>query len=530
MSGITPLIDTLMHQVLGRQSDSLQRSINAPVQPVTPGDGPRALSRDSSLDGRPTTNLPLDDLRRLPASPDQGGRGLPASKGEGAPGSTQTHFSPAARSIADVLLRFPAPPTAVRLDAPLMGPDEPASAETLSNRLNASIRDSGLFYEAHLKRWFQGEVPRQQLMREPQMQLARPQVSGPLPAGPQTQPGTLQPSGPLSAGQQVQPGALQSPGPLPAGPSMQSGALQPSGPLPAGPQIQPGVYQSTGQLSAGPQAQPGAYPSSAQTSADPQTSFVRPLVASQAPSWGAFPGSGTPGPILPNTALVFVQGAAGGVGVPGPSTAPAAQAAANLPGASAGAGGANTSAGVAPGLASERAGVERSVGSLATTPSPLTEKPEARALAARETAALREFEALSSTKREVVHESLQGLVRQQLEMLATPVLRWEGDVWAGIFMALVINLPTGRQQGDEGGEGAEAEQEWRSQMQLEVPNVGAFSVTLSLFRSVLDVSVDTFDEETYAHLAPSIGRLEERLGALDFQKVRVNLKQPQGET
>ncbi|WP_447527357.1 flagellar hook-length control protein FliK [Vreelandella sp. TE19] len=530
MSGITPLIDTLMHQVLGRQSDSLQRSINAPVQPVTPGDGPRALSRDSSLDGRPTTNLPLDDLRRLPASPDQGGRGLPASKGEGAPGSTQTHFSPAARSIADVLLRFPAPPTAVRLDAPLMGPDEPASAETLSNRLNASIRDSGLFYEAHLKRWFQGEVPRQQLMREPQMQLARSQVAGPMPAGPQTQPGALQPSGPLSTGQPLQPGALQSPGPLPAGPPIQPGVLQPSGPLPAGPQLQPNVYQSTGQLSAGSQAQPGAYPSSGQTSADSQTSFVRPLVAGQAPGWGAFPGSSTPGPILPNTALIFVQGAGGGVGVPGPSTGPAAQATANLPGASAGAGGANTGAGVTSGLASERAGIERSVGNLATTPSPLTEKPEERALAARESAALRDFEALSSTKREVVHESLQGLVRQQLEMLATPVLRWEGDVWAGIFMALVINLPTGRQQGDEGGESAEAEQEWRSQMQLEVPNVGAFNVTLSLFRSVLEVSMDTFDEETYAHLEPSIGRLEERLGALDFQKVRVSLKQPQGET
>ena len=44
------------------------------------------------------------------------------------------------------------------------------------NRLEASIRDSGLFYESHLKRWFQGETPRQQLLREPQMQ------PGPRPA------------------------------------------------------------------------------------------------------------------------------------------------------------------------------------------------------------------------------------------------------------------------------------------------------------------------------------------------------------
>lgn len=31
------------------------------------------------------------------------------------------------------------------------------------------MRDSGLFYEAHLSRWYRGEVSRQQLEQEPQM-------------------------------------------------------------------------------------------------------------------------------------------------------------------------------------------------------------------------------------------------------------------------------------------------------------------------------------------------------------------------
>ena len=40
---------------------------------------------------------------------------------------------------------------------------------------------------------------------------------------------------------------------------------------------------------------------------------------------------------------------------------------------------------------------------------------------------------------EVVHESLQGLVRQQLEML---VMALPGKVMCGLgFLALVINLP-----------------------------------------------------------------------------------------
>ena len=176
MSGITPLIDTLLHQVLGRQAEvSTQRALNAPVQPVYAGDGPRALQGDAGLDGRPLAPL-LGDLKRLPGSPDGFRQAPPGTLPGNAPSSTQTHFSPAARTIADVLLRFPAPPTVLRPQAPLMSTQEPPSAPVVANRLEASIRDSGLFYEAHLKRWFQGDTSRQQLMREPQMQ------PGPRPA------------------------------------------------------------------------------------------------------------------------------------------------------------------------------------------------------------------------------------------------------------------------------------------------------------------------------------------------------------
>src|SRR5690606_38117729 len=40
-----------------------------------------------------------------------------------------------------------------------------------------------------------------------------------------------------------------------------------------------------------------------------------------------------------------------------------------------------------------------------------------------------------------IADGLQGVVRHQLEVLAAPVLRWEGDLWAGIFVALVIQAP-----------------------------------------------------------------------------------------
>ncbi|UWN48855.1 hypothetical protein ASALC70_01045 [Alcanivorax sp. ALC70] len=54
--------------------------------------------------------------------------------------------------------------------------------------------------------------------------------------------------------------------------------------------------------------------------------------------------------------------------------------------------------------------------------------------------------ALSETQRDALH----GVLRHQLEMLATPVLRWEGDVWSGVFMALMIQLPDGSPEHREG--------------------------------------------------------------------------------
>ncbi|MCO7218134.1 hypothetical protein NH448_23220, partial [Halomonas sp. OfavH-34-E] len=53
MSGITPLIDTLLHQVLGKRVDvPPTKDPNAPVQPVDPGRGPGAVHSDSRLDAR----------------------------------------------------------------------------------------------------------------------------------------------------------------------------------------------------------------------------------------------------------------------------------------------------------------------------------------------------------------------------------------------------------------------------------------------------------------------------------------------
>lgn len=421
MSGITPLIDTLLNQVLGRQGEvSLQRALNQAVKPIPPGEGPRAVLGDANLDGRAST--PLSDLKRLPL-PLDGGRTPPRGDAlPSPPGSTQTHFSPAARTIADVLLRFPAPPSVMRPEAPLITSQETPGVSTVATRLEASIRDSGLFYESHLKRWFQGEGTRQQLLNEPQMQL----------------------------------------GPRPLAPLLPSGL---------------GITSSlTGLV---PWAMSGA----------------------QAGGQGGVS-------ILPNVPLVPM---AHENGLARPGVATSAQA-----------------------VASSQAAVStQATAPTQNPPAPVAMVGEGResSQARAEYSQAREMSELIANRpaRDIVHESLQSLVRQQLEMLVMPAIRWEGDVWAGIFMALVINLPT-REEGQEGKQQeGEPDGGWRSEMQLDVPQLGSFSASLWLYKNVLSIDFTTESNQAYQRIEAGLPALEKRLSALDLQNVQLRARYTEAE-
>lgn len=424
MSTINPLIDTLLHQVLGRRGDvSNQRLMDQPIRPVVPGEGPRALMGDARLDGRDAASTALRDtaLRDMRGLPSQLDGSRQPQRGDAQalpPGSTQTHFSPAARSIADVLLRFPAPPTVMRPEAPLMNAAEPASPAQLASRLEASVRDSGLFYEAHLKRWFQGDTSRQQLLREPQMQPG-PRATVPTPLAS------------TALGMGVTPQGM--------GSGMGAQGLVPSG--------------------------------------------TAPLMTAS-PSNAA---------ILPNTPLTPVA-----------SESAARAGVANAPASSPAA-----SAGPAVLNAAE----------VATTAKE-TSQASIDARLARDALDIMP----GRQPREVVHESLQSLVRQQLEMLVTPTIRWEGDVWAGIFMALVVNLPNREQTREDGGEQEAGEDNWQSDMQLDVPGFGAFSVSLRLYRGALSIDLTANDAQVHQRLEEGVPSLESRLEALDLRKVQVRAR------
>ena len=190
MSGLTPLIDTLLHQVLGKRVDvPVSRDPHAAVTPVDPSRFTRPAHSDSRLQGETTTGAPATqqttgNLPRPAAS-----ASLP-SPGEPDNASAVPHLSKSAWRIAELLQRFPAMPSRLAPSRPLLEtmPMRLSTAQTpgadalssdrhanivheLSGRLNGSVRDSGLFYEAHLARWFKGNMDITQLAREPHNHL-----------------------------------------------------------------------------------------------------------------------------------------------------------------------------------------------------------------------------------------------------------------------------------------------------------------------------------------------------------------------
>lgn len=407
MSGITPILDTLLHQVLGKRVDlPPPRDLNEAVKPLQAGTAPQAVHSDSRLDPRPppaaTGTGQASDRSAAPAAP-------PAV----AAGSTSTHFSAAARDIAEVLARFPAPPSTLRLAAPLLAPGGgSASPAELAARLKSSIDSSGLFYESHLARWYRGGLGREQLAREPQMQAS------------------------------------------PGGRPLAEGA----GPASATPTARAGM--------------PAADSSSARTSGTPQD---RTPAEPPARAGGAVPAPASGGQPLP-----------------------------------------------------EGAARERAVREWAVWEQVAREQP-----AAGRSGGVDAPPARAEGAGHGVNEALQGVVRQQLEMLAMPVLRWEGDVWSGLFMAFTLHFPeAGARDGQagsaEGGDTGTGGDEWVSELRLEIAGLGDVEVSLRMFREQLELGLATSSAAMVAELAARREEMETRLARCGFEAVSVRISDREG--
>lgn len=356
MSGITPILDTLLHQVLGRREGPVVRS--PAEQPVGPARAARAAApahSDSRLDPRP----PAEPGRaggvrgRAATAPAAGRR---PSSAIPVPQGASLRLGAAARAIADLLARFPAPSSALRPGGPLMQTAEPRDPAHLAARLRDSVESSGLFHEAHLRRWDAGRFPLPRLLREPQTAMTR---------------------------------------------SAAKSAAAPAGHSPAGP-------------------------------------------GTVAASAGTPPASVGRGDLVPA----------------GDGT-----------------------------------------GQVATPSAHAADAP-------------------------VVHPALEHLVRHQLELLANAPLRWEGEPWAGVFMAWLLQPPP-RHHDDASGSGRETARNddrtaWHSQVQLTLPALGEVAVRISLAPHRLTLQVEAGDHALPA-LRAGVEPVRGRLRRLGFDDVVLEL-------
>ena len=388
MSGITPILDTLLHQVLGRRDTPVDRPLpDQLIAPPRAGLPPQSAHSDSRLDPRPLPTARTTIGRGGKVNTEPASRGAAASAPEQG-GAVTTRFSTAARIIADILMRFPASPAAIRAQVPLLTTRERIHVAQLAARLRDSIESSGLFYEAHLLRWRGGTFPLAQLLREPQM---------------------------LWSGR-------------------------------------------AGTLPQAPPPPPGNAPAAA----------------------------------------------------PPPSNAPAAPST-HVPVASAATGSPNPATVASPGYGADGKPMASSLAGRADAPE-----------AAAQSGAL-----APASGAQAVHPALEGVLRHQLDVLAAPVLRWEGAPWAGAFMALTLQPPPHQPERQHPDEEQRSRQDgdapWQTRLTLRLAQLGEVKVNLRLGaqRVALDLQAEP-DAAERMDAASDI--LRERLGALGFQNVALRIR------
>jgi len=388
VSGITPILDTLLHQVLGRRDTPVDRPLpDQLIAPPRAGLPPQSAHSDSRLDPRPLPTARTTIGRGGKVNTEPASRGAAASAPEQG-GAVTTRFSTAARIIADILMRFPASPAAIRAQVPLLTTRERIHVAQLAARLRDSIESSGLFYEAHLLRWRGGTFPLAQLLREPQM---------------------------LWSGR-------------------------------------------AGTLPQAPPPPPGNAPAAA----------------------------------------------------PPPSNAPAAPST-HVPVASAATGSPNPATVASPGYGADGKPMASSLAGRADAPA-----------AAAQSGAL-----APASGAQAVHPALEGVLRHQLDVLAAPVLRWEGAPWAGAFMALTLQPPPHQPERQHPDEEQRSRQDgdapWQTRLTLRLAQLGEVKVNLRLGaqRVALDLQAEP-DAAERMDAASDI--LRERLGALGFQNVALRIR------
>lgn len=164
MSGVTPLVDTLLPTTLAQRTDLI------PLKPEVTIGGPEPVpdSEKNANDPRLPSRAAIDRKLGAELAGESGANGTDRRlPGDGTPtlSSTARAISAILRSQGDAAI------AAVRGSAPLWRLPVAPAAHLLAPMLVRTVAGSGLFYESHLSRYASGKFTLEQLAQEPQARL-----------------------------------------------------------------------------------------------------------------------------------------------------------------------------------------------------------------------------------------------------------------------------------------------------------------------------------------------------------------------
>lgn len=381
-------------------------------------------------------------------------------------GSTRETLSFAARTILTLLAQGSAAP--LRSAGPLLAVPPtrlPEGTAQVRQALMHLVQDSGLFYESHLAQWIAGERGLASLAREPQAGIGRHPYPGSGAGG--------APHGNAASGQGAARGTY---GAEPGSPMRPSATA----PLPTLPSASPTDAQA---LSSAIQALAAAEPS--QAVLDAALNAAR-SAASTGPDAAAEDPAARPGD----------TGARTGDAPRGSETPRSLQAAAQAYQAAAN-------------DAARQAGSQTLLGA---TSDDAQARPDATANMAKAEAA------------PAIHPNTEGIVRQQLELLATQQFRWAGEAWPGTPMQWDI-AEQHHQRGAPAEHGDEAdERTWSSRLLLELPQLGTVEARLTLTPTGLETRLAVQEDRIARMLDDAQDRLRNNLGARGIDLLHFSIR------
>ena len=127
--------------------------------------------------------------------------------------------------------------------------------------------------------------------------------------------------------------------------------------------------------------------------------------------------------------------------------------------------------------------------------------------------------ALPDARTPSIPEHLQPLVQQQLNALETRQMVWQGNVWPGQDMQWEVHEQTPRTPAEE------AQRQWVTQIQMDLPNLGAVAATLRLNSAGLSLTLNAATPQTRAALGNASTQLVSALADAGIPVLSTQVKQ-----